>query len=104
MSDQQYLVGLAYSPWIKRVGAYLVDVFRQGRTGWSSGKQALGIRLVAEDSGEPMGAGMCFVRQVVHVVDALACYLGYLWPLWDAKRQTFADKIMSTVVVQQRRA
>jgi hypothetical protein len=26
-------------------------------------------------------------------------YLGYLWPLWDAKRQTFADKICSTVVL-----
>ena len=27
-------------------------------------------------------------------------YLGYLWPLWDDKRQTFADKILSTVVVE----
>ncbi|MDQ1539752.1 MAG: hypothetical protein QOH29_478, partial [Actinomycetota bacterium] len=26
-------------------------------------------------------------------------YLGYLWPLWDSKRQTFADKILKTVVV-----
>ena len=54
-------------------------------------------------TGEPMGAGMCFVRQVVHIVDSLPCYLGYLWPLWDAKRQTFADKIMTTVVVQQKK-
>jgi len=23
--------------------------------------------------------------------------VGYLFPLWDAKRQTFADKIMTTV-------
>lgn len=27
------------------------------------------------------------------------CYLRYLFPLWDAKRQTFADKIMSAVCV-----
>ncbi|GAA1932418.1 RDD family protein [Nocardioides marmoribigeumensis] len=79
-------------------------VFRQGRTGWSIGKQALGIRLVKEDSGEPMGAGLCFVRMIVHIVDGIPCYLGYLWPLWDAKKQTFADKIMSTVVVEQRKA
>jgi hypothetical protein len=30
---------------------------------------------------------------------ATLLYLGYLWPLWDAKRQTFADEICSTVVL-----
>ncbi len=80
------------------------SVIRQGRTGWSIGKQVLGIRLVREEDGAPMGAGMNFVRQIVHVVDGIPCYIGYLWPLWDAKRQTFADKIMKTVVVQQKKA
>lgn len=87
------------------VGAFAValwnQVFRQGRTGWSLGKQVLGIRLVKEDTGQPMGAGMCFVRQLAHLLDGLPCYLGYLWPLWDDKKQTFADKLMSTVVVDQ---
>jgi hypothetical protein len=35
----------------------------------------------------------------MHWVDQMACYVGYLWPLWDNKRQTFADKIMGTVCV-----
>jgi len=74
-------------------------VFRQGRTGWSLGKRAMGIRLISEETGQPMGAGLCFVRQLAHIVDGIICYIGYLWPLWDAKRQTLADKIMSTVVV-----
>jgi len=26
---------------------------------------------------------------------------GWLFPIWDAKRQTFADKIISTVVVPE---
>ena len=30
-----------------------------------------------------------------------ACYFGWLFPLWDAKRQTFADKIIGTVVVPE---
>ena len=77
--------------------------FRMGRTGWSLGKQALGIRLLAERTGQPMGAGMAFVRDLAHVLDSLACYIGWLWPLWDQKRQTFADKLCSTVVIQQRR-
>jgi uncharacterized RDD family membrane protein YckC len=78
-------------------------VFRQGRTGWSIGKQVIGIRLIGEQSGQPIGPGLTFVRMLCHVLDSLPCYLGYLWPLWDAKRQTFADKIMSTVVIEQKK-
>jgi hypothetical protein len=37
-------------------------------------------------------------------LDSLACYVGWLWPIWDSKRQTFADKIMKTVVVRQPRS
>jgi uncharacterized RDD family membrane protein YckC len=76
-------------------------IIRQGRTGYSLGKTVVGIRLVKVSTGQPMGAGLCFVRQIAHYVDSLVCYLGWLWPLWDSKNQTLADKIMSTVVVIQ---
>lgn len=42
-----------------------------------------------------------FIRGIVHVIDAIPCYVGYLWPLWDQRRQTFTDKVMKTVVVEQ---
>ena len=71
---------------------------RAGRTGQSWGKKVVGIRLVREADGQPIGAGLAFVRDLAHVVDGFF-YLGYLWPLWDPKRQTFADKICSTVVL-----
>jgi len=70
-----------------------------GRTGQSWGKRALGLKLVSDNTGEPIGAGMAFVRDICHIVDSLICYVGWLFPLWDAKRQTIADKIVSTVVV-----
>lgn len=73
--------------------------FKQGRTGQSIGKKVMGIRLVDEHSGRPIGAGMAFVRELAHYLDG-AVYIGYLWPLWDDKRQTFADKILSTLVVE----
>jgi uncharacterized RDD family membrane protein YckC len=76
-------------------------IIRQGRTGYTLGKTVVGIRLVKESTGQPMGAGLCFVRQLAHYVDSLICYLGWLWPLWDRKNQTIADKIMATVVVIQ---
>lgn len=73
--------------------------FKQGRTGQSIGKKTMGIMLLDENTGRPIGAGMAFVRDLAHTLDAFF-YLGYLWPLWDDKRQTFADKILSTVVVE----
>jgi len=86
------------------VGTMIWNLFvRQGSTGWSVGKQAVGIRLLKEETMQPMGGGLAFVRYLAHILDGLPCYLGYLWPLWDNKRQTFADKIMSTVVVVQKK-
>jgi uncharacterized RDD family membrane protein YckC len=72
-------------------------VLQQGRTGQSVGKSVMKIVLVSSSTGEPPGAGTAFVREVVHVVDEVLL-LGYLWPLWDPRRQTFADKILGTVV------
>jgi uncharacterized RDD family membrane protein YckC len=74
--------------------------YQQGKTGQSWGKKALGIRLVSEQSGQPIGVGMAFGRDIVHILDGLPCYIGYLWPLWDQKKQTFADKILKTIVVR----
>lgn len=71
-----------------------------GKTGYSIGKGVLGIKLIGEQTGQPIGAGMAFVRQIAHILDSF-CYIGYLWPLWDPKRQTFADKIMNSIVINQ---
>lgn len=83
------LAALAFALW--NYGA------RQGITGSSIGKAALKFKVVSERTGEPIGFGLSIVRQLAHIVDAVICYIGYLFPLWDAKRQTLADKIMTTV-------
>lgn len=70
-----------------------------GTTGQSWGKKALNLKLVGDSTGAPIGAGLAFARDICHILDSLACYIGWLFPIWDAKRQTFADKILSTVVV-----
>jgi uncharacterized RDD family membrane protein YckC len=83
------LVGLAYLVW--NYG------YRQGTTGSTIGKSVLRFKVVSENTGQPVGFGMSVLRQIAHLVDAIICCVGYLFPLWDAKRQTLADKIMSTV-------
>lgn len=75
------------------------QVFKQGTTGQSIGKGVLSIKLISEETGQPLGPLMTFVRGIVHIVDAIPCYVGFLWPLWDEKRQTFADKIMKSIVI-----
>lgn len=74
-------------------------VFRQGRRGASIGKACLNLMVVSEEDGHPIGALMTFVRGWVHLLDLAVAGLGYLWPLWDSKRQTFADMIMHTAVL-----
>ncbi|GAA1635786.1 RDD family protein [Actinoplanes couchii] len=71
-----------------------------GKTGQTWGKKALNIRLVSENTGQPIGAGNAFVRDLAHILDGIPCYIGYLFPLWDQKKQTFADKICKTLVVR----
>jgi uncharacterized RDD family membrane protein YckC len=72
----------------------------EGRTGQSYGKQIAKTKLISEQTGQPVGPGLAIGRWLLHIVDGLPCYLGYLWPLWDAKKQTFADKLVHTVVVK----
>lgn len=89
--------------WLLSVGglAYLVwnYGYRQGTIGSSIGKSVLKFKVVSETTGQPIGFGMSVVRQLAHFIDAIICFVGFLFPLWDAKRQTLADKIMTTVCV-----
>jgi len=71
-------------------------LYLQGSTGQSIGKRVLGIAVYKAGTSEPLGAGLTFVRQIVHVVDAAPCLIGFLWPLWDSENRTFADMIMSS--------
>ena len=73
--------------------------YQAGTTGQSLGKKLLNLRLVSEETGQPIGMLMAFVRDICHIIDSVICFIGYLFPLWDSKRQTIADKIVKTVVI-----
>lgn len=75
---------------------------RQGKSGSSLGKAVLKFKVVSEKTWQPIGFWASVGRLAAHYVDQLLCFVGFLWPLWDARRQTLADKIMSTVCVPVR--
>jgi uncharacterized RDD family membrane protein YckC len=95
--------GVAGSRGIYQLVAFigtLIIGYINGATGQSPGKRVAGIRLIRESDAGLIGGGLGMVRELLHILDTLALLLGWLWPLWDKKRQTFADKIMGTVVVR----
>jgi uncharacterized RDD family membrane protein YckC len=90
------ILALAY--WIWNLG------YRQGTTGSSIGKSIMKFKIVNEKTGQPVGFGMSFLREVIYWVAAGLCF-GVLWlvavlfPLWDVKRQTLVDKMLNHVAL-----
>lgn len=74
--------------------------FQQSRTGQSWGKKVVGLRLARDETGENVGVWRALLRDLAHWLDCWIFGLGFWFPLWDAKRQTFADKIVKTVSVR----
>ena len=71
--------------------------YRQGATGASIGKSVLKFKVIGETTGQPIGFGLSIVRCFAHFLDGVIFGIGYLLPLFTAKRQTIADMIMDTV-------
>ena len=69
-----------------------------GTTGQTPGKAVMGTRVV-NASGELLGSGNGIARKFSHIIDGIICGLGWLLPLVDSKRQTIADKVVSSYVV-----
>lgn len=76
--------------------------YKGGTTGQTVGRGVVGTKVVDANTGQPIGPLKAFVRDLAHIVDSIICGLpiGWLAPLWDAKKQTWGDKIMSTVSVR----
>ena len=76
--------------------------FEGSQRGQTIGKAALDIRVVSLSTGQPIGHGAAFGRQVVRIVSGLVFDLGYLWMLWDRERQTWHDKAVDSIVIPAR--
>ena len=57
----------------------------------------LGIAVVRRD-GAAVGAWRLLARDLAHLLDTAALFIGWLWPLWDSRRRTFADLLLRTEV------
>jgi uncharacterized RDD family membrane protein YckC len=76
--------------------------YRQGKTGQSIGKSVMKFKLISEKTGQPIGFGMAFVRELIYIlanIIGILWLIAVLWPLWDDRRRTLVDMIVGTVCV-----
>lgn len=66
-------------------------------TGWTIGRAVFGIRVVRAD-GQPARSHQLLLRDLAHVLDTAALFIGWLWPLWDGHHRTFADLLLRSEV------
>ena len=78
--------------------AYFVAAW--AKSGQTIGKMFVGIKVVGAD-GTPLSWGAAFLRYIGYIVNALVLSLGFLWIVFDAKRQGWHDKIARSYVVYE---
>jgi Mce-associated membrane protein len=66
-------------------------------SGCSLGRALVGIAVVRPD-GASAGLVRLLLRDLAHLLDTISVFVGWLWPLWDARRRTFADLLLDTEV------
>jgi uncharacterized RDD family membrane protein YckC len=96
-----YAVGVFAIFFFNVVVPVLYHVIFLVTAGATPGKMAFRIKVVDEKGEEHITISRAFLREVVgKVASLLILGIGFLMPLWDAKRQALHDKIAHTVVVK----
>lgn len=89
--------------WLASLAWSVLVAVQIGQTGTSPGMRVAGVRCISKTTGAPIGVGMSILRTLVHAGLYFLCVVPYivdmLFPLWDPEKQTLADKIVGTVVV-----
>lgn len=68
-------------------------------SGQTPGMRLCKTRAISAVPGTRIGLRTALVRYVVSLLSGMACFIGYLWMLWDPERQTWHDKVARTYVV-----
>jgi uncharacterized RDD family membrane protein YckC len=66
--------------------------------GWTPASRLLGMRIVRVDGAAP-GMRRGLVRVAGSVLSEVPLFLGYIWAIWDPRRQTWHDRFAGTFVV-----
>jgi uncharacterized RDD family membrane protein YckC len=68
--------------------------------GTSPGKRALHLRIVDADTGKPMTMRQAGLRTLGYLLSFATCGAGFLWVLFNPRKQALHDRIANTVVIE----
>lgn len=77
---------------------FAYHVFFLVLAGQTPGKALLGLRVVSLD-GRKLGYGKAILRLLGYFVSGVPLYIGFLWIIFDDRRQAWHDKIAGTCVI-----
>jgi uncharacterized RDD family membrane protein YckC len=86
---------------LQLISALLILLFWVTRQA-TPGKMLMRLRVVDAVTGGTPPLPRLVVRYVGYIVSSLPLGLGYLWMLWDPRRQCWHDKLARTLVVRDR--
>ena len=76
-------------------------VYFIGSRGQTPGKMFFKIKIIKEETQNIPGYTTAFIREIIgNMLSAFIFGLGYLWIIWDSKKQGWHDKIAGTVALE----
>lgn len=95
----RYAIGNGLGTLLGLVVAAVYFTYFHGSAGRTPGNAALGITVVGIDDGRPIGYGRALGRWAMSYVSGIVILIGYLWMLWDPRKQTWHDKVVGSLPV-----
>jgi len=84
---------------IALVGIAGYQIYFWGTSGQTIAMRMFHLRVVDANTGAPIGIGRAVVRWLMSLVNSWACYIGWIWVAFDARKQGWHDKVANSVVL-----
>lgn len=87
-----------YAPFIFFLVILVYFLFFWALLGYTPGKLLLGLKIVRRD-GRKLSLGRSFLRFFCYWISAFPLFLGFIWIIFDRRRQGWHDKLAGTQVI-----
>jgi uncharacterized RDD family membrane protein YckC len=69
-------------------------------SGQTPGMKMMGIRVVRDRDGGPLGWGAAILRLIGYAISSMVFYIGFIWILIDKRKRGWFDLIAGTCVIK----
>ena len=69
-------------------------------TGQTPGAKMMGIKIVRDRDGGPLGWGAAILRLIGYAISGMVFYIGYIWIFIDKRKRGWFDLIAGTVAIK----